>query len=141
MQWDELNMRTIWLMIGLCLLSLFTCGSGHIPSDAKTIELDQSVVDYAPGAYYTVEVPTPGTLAVTLEELPADMKTRIIIMNEDEDWLADTITDTPGQLVTVEANAAAPGLYCIEVMDLEGKTHETPYAFRVTLGKRLFGPY
>jgi len=130
-------MRPIWLVIGLCLLPLVLCGSASVPSDAAAIELDQSVVDYAPGAYYKVEVPTPGTLAVVLEELPPLMTTRIIIMNEAGDWLADKQTDTPGQLVTVEAQADAPGWYYIGVMDLEGKTHENPYAFRVTLGKKL----
>ena len=61
------------------------------------------------------------------------IKTRIIILNEADNWLADKITDSPGQKVTVEANVDAPGWYYIGVMDLEGKTHEDPYVFRVTL--------
>lgn len=133
MKWDELKMRPIWLIVGLCFLPLVLCGSASVPSDAKAIELDQRVEDFAPGAYYKVEVPTPGTLAVVLEELPADMMTRIIVINEADDWLADKETDIPGQMVTVEANADTPGWYYIGVMDLEGKTHESPYAFRVTL--------
>jgi hypothetical protein len=128
-------MRTTWLVIGLCLLPLVLCGSASVPSDAKVIQLDQSVEDYAPGAYYKVEVSTPGTLAVILEELPADMKTRIAILNEADNWLAEKDTEIPGQKVTVEAKVDAPGWYYIGVMDLNGKTHEDPYAFRVTLAQ------
>jgi hypothetical protein len=126
-------MRTAWLVIGLCLLALALNGCASVPSEAKVIELDQSVVDFAPGAYYKVEVSTPGTLAVVLEELPADMKTRIIILNEADNSLADKITDDPGQKVTVDANVDAPGWYYIGVMDLNGNSHPDPYAFRVTL--------
>jgi hypothetical protein len=85
----------------------------------------------APGACYKVEVPTPGTLAVVLEELPADMN--IIILNEADNSLAGKITDSPGQKVTVETKVDAPGWYYIGVMDLNGKSHPDPYAFRVTL--------
>jgi len=126
-------MRTAWLVIGLCLLALALNGYASVPSDAKVIGLDQRVVDFAPGAYYKVEVSTPGTLAVVLEELPADMKTRIIILNEADNSLADKETDSPGQPVTVEAKVDAPGWYYIEVMDLNGNSHPDPYAFRVTL--------
>jgi len=128
-------MRNTWLVVGFCLLLPVLCGSAHVPSEAKVIELDQSVTDFAPGAYYMVDVSTPGTLAVVLEELPADMKTRIIILNEADNSLADKITDIPGQKVTVEAKVDAPGWYYIEVMDLNGKTHNDPYVFRVTLAK------
>jgi hypothetical protein len=128
-------MKTTWLVFGLCLLLPVLCGSATVPSEAKVIELDQRVVDYAPGAYYKVEVSTPGTLAVVLEELPANMKTRIIILNEADNSLADKITDSPGQKVTVEAKVDASGWYYIEVMDLNGNSHPDPYAFRVTLSQ------
>jgi hypothetical protein len=130
-------MRTAWIVIGLCLLALPLNGYASVPSDAKVIELDQSVEDFAPGAYYKVEVSSPGTLAVVLEELPADMKTRIIILNEADNSLADTITDSPGQKVTVEAKVDAPGWYYIGVMDLNGKSHPDPYAFHVSLRQSL----
>ena len=126
-------MRTAWIVIGLYLLALALNGYASVPSEAKVIELDQSVTDFAPGAYYKVDVSTPGTLAVVLEQLPADMKTRIIILNEADNSLADKITDSPGQKVTVEAKVDAPGWYYIGVMDLNGKSHPDPYAFRVTL--------
>jgi hypothetical protein len=81
MKWSELNMRSIWLVVGLCLLSLALCGSATVPWDIATeIGLDQSVVDYAPGAYYKVDVPTPGTLSVVMEEVPSQMITWIISM-------------------------------------------------------------
>jgi hypothetical protein len=128
-------MRTALLVIGLCLLALALNGYASVPSEAKVIELDQSVTDFAPGAYYKVDVSTPGTLAVVLEQLPAEMKTRIIILNEADNSLADKITDIPGQKVTVEAKVDAPGWYYIEVMDLNGKTYNDPYVFRVTLAK------
>ena len=128
-------MRNTWLAVGFCLLLPVLCGSATVPSEAKVIELDQSVTDFAPGAYYRVEVSTPGTLAVVLEELPAKMKTRIIILNEADNSLADKITDIPGQKVTVEAKVDAPGWYYIEVMDLNGMTYNDPYVFRVTLAK------
>ena len=54
-----------------------------------------------------------------------------------DNWLADKETDNPGQKVTVEAKADAPGWYYIGVLDPEGKSHEDPYAFRVTLEQLL----
>ena len=126
-------MRTAWLVIGLCLLVLALNGYASVPSDAKLIELDQSVTDLAPGAYYKVQVSTPGTLAVVLEQLPDKMKTRIIILDEADNSLADKITDSPGQKVTVQAKVDAPGWYYIGVMDLNGKSWPDPYVFRVTL--------
>lgn len=126
-------MRITWLVLGLCLLQLALCGSASLPTDAKAIELDQRVEDYAPGAYYKVYVAAPGTLAVMLEELPAEMQTRINIIDEANNWLADQQTTNPGQTVTVEARAEAPGWYYIGVMDLQGKSHDTPYAFRVAM--------
>jgi hypothetical protein len=126
-------MRTAWMVVGLSLLMLALCGSASVPSDAKPIELDQTITDYAPGYYYKVDVPTPGTLEVILEEVPADMETRINVLNEADSWLADEMTTAPGQKITVEARADAPGTYYIGVMDLHGVNHETPYSFRVTL--------
>jgi hypothetical protein len=126
-------MRTAWLVIGLCLLVLALNGYASVPSGAKVIELDQSVTDLAPGAYYKVQVSTPGTLAVALEQLPEQMKTRIIILDEADNSLADKITDSPGQPVTVQAKVDAPGWYYIGVMDLNGKSWPDPYVFRVTL--------
>jgi hypothetical protein len=126
-------MRTKLLVIGICLLSLAIPGFATLPSDAQTIELDQNVVGFAPGAYYTIEISTPGTLAVVLEEVPAEMLTRIAIINEAGTWLASEDTTSPGQKITVEANANAPGWYYIAVLELNGKTHADPYAFRVVM--------
>jgi hypothetical protein len=126
-------MRTAWIVIGLYLLALTLNGYASVPTDAKVIELDQKVVDFAPGAYYKVEVSAPGTLVVVLEDLPAEMQTRIIIINEADEWLADKQTESPGQKTTAEAKVDAPGWYYIGVMDLEGKSHESPYEFYVTM--------
>ena len=126
-------MRITWLILGLCMLQLALCGSASLPIDAKVVELDQSVEDYAPGAYYKVAVPAPGTLAVVVEQVPVEMLTKIVIINEAESWLADQQTTSPGEKITVEARADAAGWYYIGVMDLNGKSHDTPYAFRVTM--------
>ncbi len=126
-------MRTKLLVIGICLLSLAIPGFATLPNDAQTIELDQNVVGLAPGAYYKIEISTPGTLAVVLEEVPAEMLTRIAIINEAGTWLASEDTTSPGQKITVEANANAPGWYYIAVLELNGKTHADPYAFRVVM--------
>lgn len=130
-------MRIAWPVIGISLLLLATCGSASVPMDAKVIELDKKVVDFAPGAYYKVDISAAGTLAVVIDELPADMKTRIVIIDATDKWLADKQTTSPGQKVTVEAKADAPGWYYIGVMDLEGKSHESPYAFHVSLRQPL----
>ncbi len=82
-------MRAAWMVVWLGLLMLAFCGSASVPSDAKPIELDQTITDYAPGYYYKVDVPAPGTLEVILEDVPADMETRIIVINEADSWLAD----------------------------------------------------
>jgi hypothetical protein len=127
-----LDLKVAGLVIGIGLL-LSICGSASVPSDAQTIGLDQTVTGMAPGAYYKVNVPSPGTLSVILEEVPADMLTKIAIINEADMWLATQDTSTPGELITVEAQADAPGWYYVGIIDLEGKSHETAYAFSVTL--------
>jgi hypothetical protein len=106
-------------------------GFASIPNDAQAIGLDQMVEGWAPGAYYKVLVPSPGTLSVILDQVPSDMLTRIAIINEADAWLAEQDTSAPGQLITAKAQAEAPGWYYIGIMDLEGKSHETAYAFHV----------
>jgi hypothetical protein len=58
-------MRTKLLVIRICLLSLAIPGFATLASDAQTIELNQNVVGFAPGAYYKVEISTSGTLSVS----------------------------------------------------------------------------
>lgn len=130
-------MRFIWLVICLSLFPLVICGSASVPNDANPIELDQRVVDFAPGAYYKVEISSAGTLSVVLDELPGEMKTRIVIINDAGEWLADMQIDSPGQTATAEAKVDLPGWYYIGIMDLEGKSHESPYAFHVSLRQTL----
>ena len=115
-------MRIGLLVFGICLIWLATPGFATLPSDAQIIGLDQSVVGYAPGAYYRVEISTPATLQVILEEVPAEMQTRIAIINEEGNWLASEDTTGPGEKMAVEANADAPGRYYIAILELSGKT-------------------
>jgi len=129
-------MRSNWLVVGLCLLSLALSVSATVPSDAEAIELDQSVEGIAPGAYYKVEVPAPGTLSVVMEEVPSQMMTRLIIMNDAGAWFEKT-ADNPGELITLDAPADASGWYVIEVIDTFGQggpAQGSPYTFRATLG-------
>lgn len=119
------------LVIGIVLL-LSIYGSATVPSDAQVIGLDQRVEGSAPGAYYKVQVPSPGTLSVVLDQVPDDMLTRVAVINEADAWLAEQDTSSPGQLITVKAKADSPGWYYIGVLDLEGKNHETNYVFHVT---------
>jgi hypothetical protein len=137
MKWSESNMRYTWLVVGLCLLFLALSGSATVPSDAQAIELGQSVEGIAPGAYYKVEVSTPGTLSVVMEEVPSQMTTWLIVMNEADDWLADKRSDNPGELIELDAPADAPGWYVVEVADTAGTggpAQGSPYKFRVTMG-------
>ena len=126
-------MRIELLVFGICLISLATPGLATLPSDAQVISLDQSVVGYAPGAYYKVEISEPATLQVILEEVPAEMQTRIAIINEEGAWLASEDTTKPGEKMTVEANADVPGWYYIAILELSGKTLADPYSFRVSI--------
>jgi hypothetical protein len=128
---DVFAMRIELLIFGICLIWLATPGFATLPSDAQIIGLDESVIGYAPGAYYKVEITTPATLQVNLEEVPAEMQTRIAIMNEEGTWLASEDTTSPGEKMTVEANADAPGWYYIAILELNGKTLADPYSFRV----------
>jgi len=127
---DMFCRRFVGLIVCIFFL-LSTHGLASLPSDAQTIGLDQMVEGWAPGAYYKVQVPSPGTLSVILDQVPDDMLTRISIIDEADVWLAEQDTSTPGQLIAVEAQADAPGWYYIGILDLEGKTHETNYAFHV----------
>jgi hypothetical protein len=128
---DVIAMRIELLVFGICLIWLATPGSATLPSDAQIIGLDQSVMGYAPGAYYKVEVTEPATLQVILEEVPAEMQTRIAIIDEEGTWLASEDTTGPGEKMTVEAKAEAPGWYYIAILELSGKTLADPYSFRV----------
>jgi hypothetical protein len=118
-------------LLGICLLFLAAPGFATLPSDAQIIGLDESVVGYAPGAYYKVEISEPATVQVILEEVPAEMQTRIAIINAEGNWIASEDTTSPGEKMTVEANADAPGWYYIAILELSGKTLADPYSFRV----------
>jgi hypothetical protein len=128
-----LDIKAVGFIIGIGLL-FFIQGSATLPSDAQVIDFGQTVTGSAPGAYYKVDVPSPGTLSVILEEVPPDMLTRIAIINDAGTWLASQDTSTPGETITVRAQADAPGWYWIGILDLNGKTHDTDYAFQVALG-------
>ncbi len=130
---DVIAMRIELLVFGICLISLAAPGYATLPSDAQVINLDESVVGYAPGAYYKVEISSPATLQVILEEVPAEMQTRVAIINEEGNWLASEDTTSPGEKMTVEANADVPGWYYIAILELNGKTLADPYSFRVVM--------
>jgi hypothetical protein len=124
--------------VGLVIVTfflLFIHGLASVPSDAQTIGLGQMVEGWAPGAYYKVLVPSPGSLSVILDQVPAEMLTRIAIINETDAWLAEQDASAPGQLITAKARADTSGWYYIGILDLEGKSHETSYIFHVTWGQ------
>jgi hypothetical protein len=123
--------RFVRLIVGIILL-LSMQGLASVPSDALAIGLDQVVEGWAPGAYYKVLVPSPGTLCVILDQVPSEMLTRIAIINEADAWLAEQDASAPGQLISAKARTDASGWYYIGILDLEGKSHETNYAFHVT---------
>ena len=99
--------RFVGIIICIFFL-LFTHGLASLPSDAQTIGLEQIVEGWAPGSYYKVQVPSPGTLSVILDQVPDDMLTRIAIIDEANSWLAEQDTSTLGQLIAVEVQADAP---------------------------------
>jgi hypothetical protein len=135
-------MRYAWLAVGLCLLFLGLSGSATVPSDVEVIELGQSAEGIAPGAYYKVDVPTPGTLSVVMVEVPPQMITRIIVMNDAGAWFEKT-ADNPGELIQLDAPADAAGWYVVEVLDtfgVDGQAQGSPYTFQVTLGKMSLKP-
>jgi hypothetical protein len=131
-------MKKIALALGLMLLCTAQMALATNPSDAIEIGLDQTITGLAPGAYYKINLDTPGKLSVILEEVPADMLTWIRL-DDDAGSVADTRSTTPGELITLNADIANPGSYWIGIIELEGKYHDTPYAFRVTLDPTRLG--
>lgn len=127
-----ISSRPVLLILGLLILQALQA-SATLPEDAQTIALDESVEGFAPGAYYKLELTETGTLAVIMDSVPVEMITRINIISEDGTWLASEDSPAAGQLMTVNAPIEAPGWYWIEILDLEGKTLETPYTFRAAL--------
>jgi len=73
---------------------------------------------------------------VSASSIASRYEDKDIILNGADNSLADKITDSPGQPVTVQAKVDAPGWYYIGVMDLNGNSHPDPYAFRVTWRNR-----
>lgn len=65
--------------------------------------------------------------------MPGDMLTRINLLYEDWSYIKETETSVPGELTTLEADLEDPGLYYIGIIELEGKSHEAPYTFRLSL--------
>ncbi|OPY54811.1 MAG: hypothetical protein A4E49_00822 [Methanosaeta sp. PtaU1.Bin112] len=128
---DVFSMRIELLVLGICLMALVAPGLATLPSDAQVINLDENVSGYAPGAYYRVEISEPATLQVILDQVPAEMQTRIAIINEEGAWLASEDAASPGEKMTVEAAADLPGWYYIAILELSGKTLVDPYSFRV----------
>ncbi|MDD4651219.1 MAG: hypothetical protein PHQ34_03215 [Methanothrix sp.] len=125
-------MKIELLVLGICLMALATPGLATLPSDAQVINLDESVSGYPPGAYYKVEISEPATLQVVLDEVPAQMQTRVAIINEQGAWLTSEDTTNPGEMMAVEASAESPGWYYIAILELNGKTLDEPYSFHVS---------
>jgi len=103
--------------------------------DATDINLDQTVSGYIFPARdadsYGFDLNSPGILKVILESVPEDMKTRIGLYGKNFNGITNKDASNAGDTVTLEINIAEPGRYYIVVSDLDGKSHDVEYSFRV----------
>ena len=104
--------------------------------DATGIDLDQIVSGYIFPAgdvdSYGFDLNSPGILKVILESVPEDMKARIDLYGKNFNWITRKDASNAGDTVTLEIDIAEPGRYYIVVSDLDGKSHNVEYSFKVT---------
>jgi len=79
--------------------------------------------------FYKFNVPSPGILEVKLTEAPDDMKTRIDLYGKNFNWITRVDASNPGDLVTLNIDIKDPSWYCVGILDLDGRSHNVPYAF------------
>jgi len=100
-------------------------------SRVTEIELGQTVTGETPGAYYKIALDEPGSYVVNMESVPGDMLTSIKVSGDAGiDFAAETQTSAPGELASLTLEIADPGIYYIEISELEGKECG-PYTFNV----------
>jgi len=103
--------------------------------DATGIDLNQtiggSIFPDRDVDSYGFDLNSPGILKVILESVPEDMKTRIGLYGKNFNGITNKDASNAGDTVTLEINIAEPGRYYIVVSDLDGKSHDVEYSFRV----------
>ena len=103
--------------------------------DATDIDLDQTVSGHIFPAKdvdsYGFDLNSPGILKVIMESVPEDMKARIHLHGKNFNGITHKDASNAGDIVTLEIDIAEPGKYYIVVSDLEGKSHNVEYSFKV----------
>ncbi len=103
--------------------------------DATGIDLNQTVSGYIFLAgdvdAYGFDLKSPGILKVSLESVPEDMKARIDLYGKNFNYITKKDASNAGDTIILEIDIAEPGMYYIAVSDLNRKSHDVEYSFKV----------
>jgi hypothetical protein len=110
----------------------------NLIGEATVVGPNQQVTAYICPAddldYYRLDINTSGTLSLKVEDVPEDMRPRVVITNEYTGlWtssaaVADKTATNPGDSLTLEKDLLGPSGYWIAVSDADGKAHADPYS-------------
>ena len=103
--------------------------------DATEIKLDQPVTAYiCPGDdkdFYKLYMSSPGVVVLKVDGVPEDMRSYMMILDNNNNKIADKSATNPGDSLTLEKDLRAGWSY-IAVSDADGKAHSKLYILTVT---------
>jgi hypothetical protein len=72
-------------------------------------------------------------LEVSLDKVPADMRSRIDLYGKNFNWITRKDASNPGDTITLEKGLDGPGYYYIGISDLDAKAHDQEYQMMALL--------
>jgi hypothetical protein len=109
----------------------------NLPGEATIVKPNQKVTAYICPSndldYYRLDINTSGILSLKVEDVPKDLRPRVVITNEYTGlWtssaaVADKTATNAGDSLTLEKDLLGPSGYWIAISDADGKAHSDPY--------------
>jgi hypothetical protein len=109
----------------------------NLPGEATIVKPNQKVTAYICPSndldYYRLDINTSGILSLKVEDVPKDLRPRVVITNEYTGlWtssaaVADKTATNAGDSLNLEKDLLGPSGYWIAVSDADGKAHSDPY--------------
>jgi hypothetical protein len=114
-----------------------TSEPNNLIGEATVVKTNQKVTAYICPSndldYYRLDINTSGILSLKIEEVPQDLRPRVVITNEYTGlWtgaaaVADKTATNAGDSLTLEKDLLGPSGYWIVVSDADGKAQSDPY--------------
>jgi hypothetical protein len=104
--------------------------------DATEITFNQTVSSYiSPSGdadYYKFYVDSSGIMQIKLDNVPSDMRIRIVLYNKNFKEISYKDASNAGDTMTFEKDIGGPGWHYIKIKDRNNKAHAAEYTFKFT---------